>query len=406
MADLSVKYLGLKLKSPLIVASGPRSDTVEACVAAAEAGFGAVILKSLSSSRGGPETYKHAVPRFTVVDRVHPTERWTPKKGMQNMDIASAEQVGSIWHEDEYVKFVSDIKRAVGDDLKVGASFFGAAARVEVWEELANVLKDCEADFVETPLGPWHFRGLLDLKAVIKRVKEILPMPFTPKLPAFLTLPVETAKMLQEAGVDGLTLFDPGANTIDFDINTLKPPFRGGTSYFPAGMLASHTRKAIADCRLADIKVDISASAAAWEWQDIVKSMMCGANTVQTCRRIMLRGYKEGSLWLKEVNNWLDEKNYQSINEIQGKMLSVIGTNARKSVPREVPLERGGFPSLIAVVDREKCAGCVNLCTNACAYFAITVVDKKASIEKSKCACCGMCEGICPELAISLVSRT
>ena len=81
MADLAVKYAGLTLRSPFILGSGPRSDTVESCEAAAEAGFGAIVLKSLSSGRAGPDVYRHAVPRFTVVDRIHPTERWQLKKG-------------------------------------------------------------------------------------------------------------------------------------------------------------------------------------------------------------------------------------------------------------------------------------------------------------------------------------
>jgi dihydroorotate dehydrogenase (fumarate) len=47
MADLSTTYMGLSLKNPLIVASSGRTGSLEGVQRCADAGAGAVVLKSL-----------------------------------------------------------------------------------------------------------------------------------------------------------------------------------------------------------------------------------------------------------------------------------------------------------------------------------------------------------------------
>ena len=47
------------------------------------------------------------------------------------------------------------------------------------------------------------------------------------------------------------------------------------------------------------------------------------------------------------------------------------------------------------IVLKGQCIGC-GACTRICAHSAITVTDKKASIDYSKCVGCGRCIGICP----------
>ncbi len=48
---------------------------------------------------------------------------------------------------------------------------------------------------------------------------------------------------------------------------------------------------------------------------------------------------------------------------------------------------------------KEKCVGC-ELCLKACAYDAITIVEKIAEIDLDKCTLCGACVTVCPFDAI------
>ena len=51
----------------------------------------------------------------------------------------------------------------------------------------------------------------------------------------------------------------------------------------------------------------------------------------------------------------------------------------------------------------EDCVGC-KMCTRICAHDAITVTDKKASIDHNKCVGCGRCIGVCPHDAVNPAS--
>ena len=50
-------------------------------------------------------------------------------------------------------------------------------------------------------------------------------------------------------------------------------------------------------------------------------------------------------------------------------------------------------------VREKKCVGC-GQCQKICAHSAITITDKKASIDHNKCVGCGRCIGICPMDAV------
>ena len=47
MADLSTSYLGLKLRNPIIIASGPKTGNIESLKKCEQNGAGAVVLKSI-----------------------------------------------------------------------------------------------------------------------------------------------------------------------------------------------------------------------------------------------------------------------------------------------------------------------------------------------------------------------
>ena len=54
-------------------------------------------------------------------------------------------------------------------------------------------------------------------------------------------------------------------------------------------------------------------------------------------------------------------------------------------------------------VSERKCIGC-GQCTKVCAHDAITITDKKASIDHNKCVGCGRCIGVCPMDAVKPAS--
>ncbi len=51
-------------------------------------------------------------------------------------------------------------------------------------------------------------------------------------------------------------------------------------------------------------------------------------------------------------------------------------------------------------VSSKRCVGC-GMCQRICAHDAVTITDKKASIDHNKCVGCGRCIGVCPMDAVT-----
>ncbi|MBI4285007.1 MAG: 4Fe-4S binding protein [Chloroflexi bacterium] len=415
MADLSVKYAGMDFKNFLVGGSGPSYDTVEGCKAGADAGLAAFVLKSMTPAFLGRAGYQHAVPRFKTVNRLQPYRRWQPELGEENMDILSAGEVGSVWGEEGYIEFAHKVRQAVGHRAKIGISTFGIEfgpprdfPPEEVYyrhfEVMKEILANGDADFIEMPLANICF-DLMDMPKVIKKAKSMFAVPVTIKLsdPFFFPV-VERAKLMQNAGVDALTLFDCSM-VLDFDIETKQVPFRDTWHYAASGSTIPLVNACIAQCRLAGVTLPITGSFGVWEWPHVIKLIMSGADAVQMCRKVMVRGFGVVPEWLETINKWLDDHNIKSITELKGSILERLDARYRRMV-REEPLERGGVPSLKPVVDLARCQGCTHWCLPSCGYFAIRAKDGKIEIDEGKCAVCGTCEGTCPFGVISYQPRT
>jgi len=88
----------------------------------AEAGVSAITLKSLFHRGMGELRWKHATPRYRVVDRIHPTTKWDPKTGIDNIGVVGWGEGGSVWKEERYGWFINEVKKSVGDAVKIGAA--------------------------------------------------------------------------------------------------------------------------------------------------------------------------------------------------------------------------------------------------------------------------------------------
>ncbi len=61
----------------------------------------------------------------------------------------------------------------------------------------------------------------------------------------------------------------------------------------------------------------------------------------------------------------------------------------------KMEMHKAGKP----IVEQESCVGC-GFCQKSCAHGAITIEDRKASINHDKCVGCGRCIGSCPKDAV------
>jgi dihydroorotate dehydrogenase (fumarate)/dihydropyrimidine dehydrogenase (NAD+) subunit PreA len=192
--------------------------------------------------------------------------------------------------------------------------------------------------------------------------------------------------------------------SLDIDIEKQAPLFRGTipTVMMPEGFTLPYTLMTVANARMDGLNIGLSASFGLWYWQDVIKCILAGADTVQICRKVMVSGFGIASQWLKAVDSWLDSKGVKSLYELKGRVLENYVPMPR--VAKEKPVELGGIPSLVASVDKDTCTGC-GFCEEVCFYFAMKTKDKMAEANRTRCTGCGLCLGTCPVDAISLIER-
>lgn len=136
-----------------------------------------------------------------------------------------------------------------------------------------------------------------------------------------------------------------------------------------------------------EVGLPVSATNGVWSWQDIVKAVMCGASTVQTCTAVMYsgKGFAVMSEFLEGLERYCEESGLASLDAVRGLTLPQI-----KTAPEVEKPEKG---TVWATVDAELCRGCRRpVCANSCFHGAVALDSAgKASVVKEKCEGCGLC---------------
>jgi dihydroorotate dehydrogenase len=82
MTDLTTRWLGLTLRTPLVVAACPLTHDVEAVAAAVAAGAGAVVMHSLFQEQliGAARTWSSSPRRCSSAVRTQSARSWKPRR--------------------------------------------------------------------------------------------------------------------------------------------------------------------------------------------------------------------------------------------------------------------------------------------------------------------------------------
>lgn len=396
MANLSTKYVGLKLKNPLLAASATETKDAKTMKKCIEAGFGGVVVKSLYGTSIAVARKWHR-PRFQLLNW-HPKST-DPLKAPDGFILYSVEQ-GSQFNYDEWRDDVNRAKDIIGDQGVVIGSIM--AGSMSDWPEMCEVVRKTNMDALEIDLSCPHMKEThkdsgVELGAdpehaaeITKLVIENVNVPVIAKLTPQTANLVLVAKRIEKAGAAAITCHNR-MMALDIDIETASPtvwPSYGGWGgpWMMPYNLAWLTKL------YADVKIPISSTSGVWKWQDIIAAIMAGATTVQSCTAILVKGFDVVKEWLDNINAWMDKKGYKSLDEIRGAVMKNLISGAQ--------LKRGQ-PGVHAVVDEGNCTGCL-WCEKICLYEAITIEDAIAEVNEDKCDGCGMCSQVCLSKAISM----
>ena len=393
MTDLSMEVAGVKFKNPVILGSASPTMDRYGVKKGIDGGASGAIVKSLFGD-SGKLGRNFPRPRFKLFDyKEYPGY---PETLPHSFTLHSLEECSHFGYE-EYMDDINKTKEMVGDEGKVMASLSGAG--LDEWEQMCNMINETKADWVELNVS-CPFAADMGVKMgagdvercpeITKLCAGILNKPFSVKISPQAADPVAIAEQAEKAGAMAVNL-SARLSGIMIDIETAKPIGPGAMGGWGGPYFLGYGLKIVSQASKR-LNIPIIAGLGVWEWQDIIRYIMVGASLVQSAAGIMLQGYSVSKKWNENINLWLENKGYSSLEEIKGMALpNILKTKDVVRAPEGVH----------AVVNFNECSKC-GVCLRSCFYDAIRLTKAGAIINTNKCDGCGMCMEVCPQNAITM----
>jgi dihydroorotate dehydrogenase (fumarate) len=304
MADLSTTWLGLTLKSPLVVAASPLSSDVEAITTAVSAGAAAVVMYSLFEEQLAQE--QMAAHRFIDARTDMDAEA---SSFLPDVDVFS---IGA----EPYLAQLDRLRNSV--DVPIIASLNGTTPGG--WTDYARQLEVHGASAIELNLyevvtscadagAQVEERQL----AVVQAVTSAVRVPVTVKLSPFYTSVPAFVRRLEQAGARGVTLFNRFYQP-DIDLEALDVDRKLVLSTSRELPLRLHALAILSP----DTELSLACTGGVHSGLDVAKAIVCGADVVQLASALLERGPAHVGVVLAQLAQWLDEKKYVSSNEARG----------------------------------------------------------------------------------------
>lgn len=301
--DLSSRYLGLTLRSPLVASASPLTGSLAGITALAEAGVGAVVLPSLFEEQLRGEAGRDWELPARHPERAPAQARFRP------------EGPGGAGWPDRYLRLIT---RAAGTGIPVIASLNGVSTGG--WTDYAFAMQAAGAAAIE--LNVYYLPGdaLFPARDAERRytemlttVKAVVSVPVAVKLTPFFSSLGEMAVVLDHAGADGLVLFNRFLQT-DIDPETftvssgfgLSDPAEAALPRAWIGRLRGLVRCSLAGSTGVDSAADVAAY------------LLAGADVVMTTSSLLRHGPAHARVLLDGLAMWMEDKGFTSLDAVRG----------------------------------------------------------------------------------------
>jgi len=362
--DLSVDYLGLSLKNPLIAAAGPLTRNAKMMRRALDAGFAAVVTE-------------------TIVNEVRPNLR--PRlvrgaDGMQNIGLYSEFSL------EDWEKEIAGVKK---DGGIVIANILAHTPSEMAY--IARVVEKYGVDGIELGVAAPHGEGVEVLASDPDRLYglaaaavDAVSLPVVVKMSPNVTNMSKLALAVERSGARGISAIDTVRSIIGVDIDAgtaLLPTYGGysGPPIRPIGLAATATIAQTVD-------IQVSGIGGIENYHHVLEYIMLGATTVQLLTAIILRGYEVVPSILEGLQRWMAKNDISILAQIRGRALASLHSF------EELRLE----PYTALVATQCSLPDC-DACLRGCMYDAVIKKEGLYSVDRSACTGCGLCVSLCPE---------
>jgi dihydroorotate dehydrogenase (fumarate) len=302
--DLRTTYMGLPLRSPLVVSASTLSQDPSKISQMEDYGAGAVVMFSLFEEQIRAE-----------MDFYESVMRSTSGMFAEAHDYFPLESEYSVGTE-QYLNLIRQAKERV--KIPIIGSLNGVTN--EGWIEYARQIEQAGADGLEinifyipadiTLTGAEVEQRYID---ILKAVKNTVSIPVAVKLNPYFSAMGSMAKRLEDAGADALVLFNRFYQP-NFDIDKMEVIFDLEYSH-PNEIRLPLLWIAILRGRL---NISLSATTGVQGAPEMIKYLLAGADAVMTASALYKHGIRYMQTMTRELKEWMDKFMFISVREMQG----------------------------------------------------------------------------------------
>jgi len=304
--DLSVKYMGLSLKSPLIASASSLTSKVENIREIAQNGAGAVVLRSLFEEQINEEINTDLAPN----DMYH----WYPEAADLVRSISKPQKAKS------YLQLIEEARKTVDIPIIASVNCITDSDWVAFSKELENAgarALELNISTIMPTRADVDYMSVIDLSAsIVANVKQHVSIPVAVKINHTPSIQIQMVQRLEQAGADALVLFNrPFQPDIDIDSlavitdNYLSAPEEMLQTLRWVGILSQH------------VKGDIAASTGIYDHKGVIKQLLAGATVTQMCSTLYVNGISHIATINQNLEQWMEKKNFSTIDQFKGKLL-------------------------------------------------------------------------------------
>lgn len=302
MADLRTKYMGLELDNPLVVSSSGITGSVDGVRKCADAGAGAVVLKSMFEEIIVSETSNLDLD---ILQSEHP----------EAAEYVRAE-LGMQLGPRPYLRFIEDAAGAVS--IPVIASVNCTSSRW--WVPYAKDIESAGATALELNISHFPQGGDRDLRdiergyaATVREVCGRVNIPVAVKIGPYFTSIGNIVRDIADAGAKAVVLFNR-YYTVDLDIEKER---------FVPAMTFSSPEEITLPLRWTGllsgtVPCDIALSTGVHDGAGVVKALLAGAGAAYLCTALYTGGISRLGGIRREVETWMDAHGYASVDGMRG----------------------------------------------------------------------------------------
>lgn len=305
--SLATTYLGLELKCPVVASASPLNAKLDHLRRLEDAGAGAIVLPSLFQEQIEAEAETHDALMGAYVNNSPEAQNYFPAS------ISGPYGLGP----ERYLDLVRRSRDAVG--IPVIASLNGSSKAG--WVEYAKLLE--QAGAVALELNMYHvptdlLESGLDVEArytgIVAAVCSSIAIPVSVKLTPHLSAVGHFALSLVDQGAAGLVLFNrllqPDIDLVRLrltDTLELSTPAELRLPLLWTAILSGRSNKA-----------SLATATGIASSDDVVKTILAGADAVMTTSAILHGGVSEMTRMVDGLRRWMNEREFANLVDMRG----------------------------------------------------------------------------------------